>query len=318
TGGSVTSERNSASRPKISSPPKPTGVPSTVSKRQTNTRASPTSSAGSFALTSAALTPSRSHGASGIATRRRRVMTAFPLRRRRHCRLSSGVRSMIRLEPRSARGLSARLRRARRAAHKDAGAVASIDLRVDVFEDHHATVEGDDFSILRTRRAPCRTDIVRAGCAALEAKLLQFAGIGEIHHDAAVRALPDDVGLLALAAGIGLGTRAVFRLVVGRISPTADNLGRTHARRDLGFRRAGSGDLRGLRCAAGRHCQRRQRACNERPTETAIGHRNCSLLLSAPSRRERKNPTYFINRMVNEMESRGPCETPDPATLVAR
>ena len=61
----------------------------------------------------------------------------------------------------------------------------------------------------------------------------------------------------------GLGARAIFRFVVGRVSPTADDLCGPHARRHLGLRRGGSGDLRGRRCATARDCQRRQRGCNE-------------------------------------------------------
>src|SRR5499426_727023 len=264
---------------------------STVSKRQNNRRASPTSSAGSPALTRAALSPSRSHAASGVASRPRRVMTVCPCAARTSEDVLSysgcaraGARS--RSDRRSARRWSARLRRPRRAPHEDAGAVASIDLGIDVFEDHHAAVEGDDFTILHARRAASRADVILAGRAALEAKLLQLAGIGEIHHDAAVRPLADHVGLLALAAGIGLGARGIFRLVIGGVSPTADDLGGPHVRRDFGLRRPGGGDLRRGRGATGRERQRGQRDGNDRPTEIAIPHRRSSLTLFTVSARD--------------------------------
>src|SRR5262249_10010481 len=84
------------------------------------------------------------------------------------------------------------------------------------------------------------------------------------------------VGLLALAASVGLGARAIFRLVIGGVSPTADDLGGPHVRRNLGLGRRG-GNLRGGRCAARRERQRGQRDGNQRPTEIAIPHRRSSL-----------------------------------------
>src|SRR5258707_10261742 len=97
--------------------------------------------------------------------------------------------------------------RPRRAAHEDTGSVASIDLGIDIFQQQHATVEGENLAILRTRRLSRRADIVLAALGALEAKLLRRGRIGEIHHNAAARTLADHEGLLALAARIGLGAR---------------------------------------------------------------------------------------------------------------
>src|SRR5262249_54819161 len=115
---------------------------------------------------------------------------------------------------------------------------------------------GADFRFRPARGAASRADVILAGRAALEAKLLQLAGIGEIHHDAAVRPLADHVGLFALAAGIGLGARAIFRLVIGGVSPTADDLGGPHARRNLRLRRRRGADLWVGRGTAGRERQR--------------------------------------------------------------
>src|SRR5262249_20069074 len=64
-------------------------------------------------------------------------------------------------------------------------------------------------------------------------------------------------------------------LVVGGVSPAADNLGRSHMGRDFRFRRPGRLDLWGWRRAAARGCQRRQR--DDRPTKTASPHRRSSL-----------------------------------------
>src|SRR6266496_3401189 len=211
-GGKVTSERSSASLPKISSPPKPTGMAWTVSKRQTNTRSLWISSAGSPVLTSAALTPSRSHGASGVAMRPRVIAASRrPAAAGEYgaCRLRCAAlaRPILDQRPRPRSARRARLRRPRRATHEDAGAVTSIDLGIDIFKNHHAAVEGDDLSILRPRRASGRTDIVPARRAALQPQLLQLARIGEVHHHSAVCTLADHVGLLALAAGDRKSTR---------------------------------------------------------------------------------------------------------------
>src|SRR5258708_33926215 len=148
-------------------PPKPTGISSTVSKRQNNTRAYPTSSAGKRHLRRAALSPSRSHAASGVASRRRRRMTAYP------CLARAGEDIAFRFgctidgaglgfNRRSARRRSVRLRRPWRATHENAGSVAPVDLGIHVFEHHDAAVKGKDFTILHARRAARRADIVLA------------------------------------------------------------------------------------------------------------------------------------------------------------
>src|SRR5262249_25983443 len=107
--------------------------------------------------------------------------------------------------------------------------------------------------------------------------------------------LADHIGLLALAAGIGLGTRAIFGLVIGGVAPTADDLGGSHVRWDFRLRRPGGGDLRGGRGATGRERQRGQRNGDGRPTEIAIPHRRYSLTpaRSAASRTPAGRPIYF-------------------------
>src|SRR5262249_6136100 len=179
--------------------------------------------------------------------------------------------------------------RARRATHENARAVAPVDLGIDVLENHHAAIEGHDLSVLRPRRAPGRTDVVFTDRAALEPQLLQLAGIREIHHDPAIGALADHVGLLALSAGVRFGARAILRLMVGGVSPPADDLGRPHAGRNFRFRRPGRSDRGPLSCAAARGCQCRQ--YDQRPTETAIPHRRFPLVLSAAPAEAQPRPT---------------------------
>src|SRR6516165_4195019 len=125
---------------------------------------------------------------------------------------------------------------ARRTAHEDSGAVTAVDLRVDVFQQHHAAVERNDLTILLARRLPGRPDIVLALLRTLETKLLQLVGVGKVHHDPTGRALADHVRLLALAARVGLGARPVLRLVIGGISPAADDFARPDLGRDFRLR----------------------------------------------------------------------------------
>src|ERR1700694_1287555 len=94
---------------------------------------------------------------------------------------------------------------AARTPQTTAGSLAAIDLGIDIFQQQHATVEGENLAILRTRCLSRRADIVLAALGALEGKVLGRGRIGEIHHHAAARTLADHEGLLALAARIGLG-----------------------------------------------------------------------------------------------------------------
>src|SRR5262249_52413759 len=65
TGGRVTSERNRASSPCTSMPPKPTGTSSVVSKRQNSRPGASTSEVGRFARASAAISAPRSPARNG-------------------------------------------------------------------------------------------------------------------------------------------------------------------------------------------------------------------------------------------------------------
>src|SRR5262245_30090559 len=197
TGGSVTTERSRASSPRISRPPNPAGMRSSVSKRQNRWSGASTSLNGSFAFLRATLSPSRSQVASGKAVKWVVIQG-------------------------SARLAFARCRAGRAAAHVDAGAVAAGSFAVDIAQQQQASVELQHLAIACIGRRSFRAEIDLAVCSHFEAQLLRLARVGEMHHDAAGRPAPDRISVVALAAGRDLGARPVGILVIGRIAPAAD------------------------------------------------------------------------------------------------
>src|SRR5262245_41239238 len=110
-----------------------------VSNRQNRECGLSRLSAGRPAFVSAAFSPSRCHTASGAES--------------------------------SARAVLIHRSRARSTTYKDSGSVATINLGIDEFKNHHAAIEGENFAILLTGGLPCGTDKVAPGSAAFEPQL---------------------------------------------------------------------------------------------------------------------------------------------------
>jgi len=155
------------------------------------------------------------------------------------------------------------------ATHKDAGSIPRIYFGIDEFKNHHAAVEGDDFTVLRSGGLSRRANVVVPALAPLQTELLQLCRIGKVHHHAAARALADHERLLALSARVGFGTSAILRLVIGCVAPTSDDFGGADARRDFRWRqRDGRCLLLRVRCAG------RNRDCRARKGEGAKSARS--------------------------------------------
>ena len=144
-----------------------------------------------------------------------------------------------------------------RAADIDHGAVAAGDLRdrpsAGSARGRRMTTISRSLRIAGRARAdrcsPCRR-------AALEPQLDALRRVGEMHHDAAGRAEPDVVGLVALAARGGLGARPVGILVVGGKPPGADEIRRSSCPPAAAPTAGGGVDLRSRAAArAGRERQ---------------------------------------------------------------
>src|SRR5262249_45924381 len=113
---------------------------------------------------------------------------------------------------------------ARPTAHVDAGAIAAGHFGIDEGHRHDPAIEGGDLTVLRTRGLATGADIVLAAGATLEAQLLQFGLVGEIHHHTTSRSLADDERVVASVTCIGLGPLAVLSPVIGGITPASDHL----------------------------------------------------------------------------------------------
>ena len=96
-------------------------------------------------------------------------------------------------------------------------------VRIDIAHDQNAPVEGYNFTVRATSSGILgQSDEVLAALGALQ---LQFAGlllVGQVHHHAAAGTSGDHVGLPALAARGGFGTGPVGFLLVGGVTPAAD------------------------------------------------------------------------------------------------
>src|SRR3954465_6237867 len=109
--------------------------------------------------------------------------------------------------------------------HVDASPIAARDFRIGEARDQHAPIERDNLAIAR---AACRVlagaDVVLAVGSALEAELGRLRLVGEMHDHAAARSTADVVRLLALPTRRGLGTRAIFVLMVCGKAPASDQI----------------------------------------------------------------------------------------------
>ena len=141
--------------------------------------------------------------------------------------------------------------------------------------------------------------------------------------------LADHKRLLALAAGIGLGARAILRLVIGGIAPAADDLGGAGpwpAFPAAGAAPASSPVPAAMRAGRQRHRRQRNRGRDARPQRLKflMGRpplNSCPQRPgpNTPSLRDRTRPVLTVARLTRRQSrpTKAPIRPPDlPATFV--
>lgn len=113
----------------------------------------------------------------------------------------------------------------RAAADIDHSAVAALHFGIHPAEYEDAAVEMNYFPILgATWLGFSRPDVGFAARRAFQPQFGRRRLIGKVHHHAAGRTECYDVGLLAPSDSSRLSARAIFFLVIGRKSPTSNDI----------------------------------------------------------------------------------------------
>src|SRR5215831_5050454 len=132
----------------------------------------------------------------------------------------------------------------------DHRAVPALYFGIHPAQNEDATVEENDFPVLCVSCPGVGwPDVGFSARPALEAQLGWRRLVGKMHHDAAIGSKRNDIRLLALSGRRCLRARAVLFLMIGRESPTSDNILRWKGRRQ---RRANRGSARLLKLRARR------------------------------------------------------------------